>query len=616
MKHLYTLLTLLIVSLISSAQVMVDQTVLLNEIPNMFLGDDYEISNVTFSGDLEQIGIVFGNGTNLGMELGLGMATGDISFAANVGNTNTAGSDGGGNIGAADPDLESMTGLLMHDAAILEFDFVANSEVMSFEYIFASEEYPEFACSSFNDAFGFFLSGPGIDGEFQNNAVNIATIPNSEPPAIVSIDNINNASCGVDYVDYYVDNLFINNPDPLIVEYDGFTVLMPAEISVEIGQTYHLKLAIADASDTSFDSAVFIRSATSAFIWTDSEGEVDEGGLPLFNETLLTEGCFDGEFNLYLSYAASSTITDISLSGEAVMGVDYEDVSEFLQIPEDFVGIHTIPINTITDDEDEGPESVILSLTYMDEFGDSITVSEELSIADGNEALNLEVEPLYRLCNEETILIEVTTTTGTGEVVYEWSDGTTASTNEFGPDQAGTHSVTLTDDCDNSLTQDFVVILAEPLEVIEEQLICTGEPSLEFIISGEAPFTYTYDEANLSEEDGIFSSTNAGDYMIGVEDDCGNSDEVQLSVASCTSVDEENAHDFTILQTENGLLITSSQLMNRVELRIYNSNGQLVNSYKNITDGTLIQLSDLASGVYTVSLSNQSQILQTQKIVK
>jgi hypothetical protein len=73
--------------------------------------------------------------------------------------------------GASDPDLSLISGEDMNDAAILEFDFVPAGNTMEFKYTFSSEEYLEYINSSFNDAFGFFLSGPGINGTYRNNAV-------------------------------------------------------------------------------------------------------------------------------------------------------------------------------------------------------------------------------------------------------------------------------------------------------------------------------------------------------------------------------------------------------------------------------------------------------------
>ena len=60
------------------------------------------------------------------------------------------------------------------DASILEFDFITFSDTILFSYVFASEEYKEFVNANFNDAFGFFISGPGISGPFSNNSMNIA----------------------------------------------------------------------------------------------------------------------------------------------------------------------------------------------------------------------------------------------------------------------------------------------------------------------------------------------------------------------------------------------------------------------------------------------------------
>jgi hypothetical protein len=91
---------------------------------------------------------------------------------------------------STDPHLDSLIpGTVNHpeNGAVLEFDFVPAGDTISFKYMFGSDEYPEFVNSSYNDAFGFFLWGPGISGPYAlagypNGGANIATIPNSTTP--------------------------------------------------------------------------------------------------------------------------------------------------------------------------------------------------------------------------------------------------------------------------------------------------------------------------------------------------------------------------------------------------------------------------------------------------
>jgi len=65
------------------------------------------------------------------------------------------------------PDLSVLAaGFQTFDASILEFDFIPQSDTLKFNYIFGSEEYPEYVNSGYNDVFGFFISGPGIAGPF------------------------------------------------------------------------------------------------------------------------------------------------------------------------------------------------------------------------------------------------------------------------------------------------------------------------------------------------------------------------------------------------------------------------------------------------------------------
>lgn len=86
---------------------------------------------------------------------------------------------------------------------------------------------------------GYWYVSPG--------GLNIAQVPNTNLP--VSINNINQ----------FVNTQFftVNEPGPS-VEYDAFSTPLWAYLSVQAGQTYHVRLAVADAGDHVFDSGVFL----------------------------------------------------------------------------------------------------------------------------------------------------------------------------------------------------------------------------------------------------------------------------------------------------------------------------------------------------------------------
>ena len=154
-----------------------------------------------------------------------------------------------------------------NDVAIIEFDITVYADTLSFFYSFASNEYTGFTCSNFNDQFGLLISGPGINGQFSNNSINLATIPNSQVP--VSINTLNSGmASGGNNPEYCInanpnwidDSIYFipNDPPQDNFVMNGLTVKLEAKTNVTFGETYHIKMVIGDAYDTAFDSGVFL----------------------------------------------------------------------------------------------------------------------------------------------------------------------------------------------------------------------------------------------------------------------------------------------------------------------------------------------------------------------
>ena len=160
----------------------------------------------------------------------------DSSFAAGTG---------------SDADLDLLApGTTIHaDAATLTFKFKTTSNMISFQYVFGSEEYPEFVGSGFNDVFGFFLDG-----------VNIALIPSTLTP--VTINNVN-ASLNSQY--------FTSNPDglaaPFNIQYDGLVgaglpLFATRTFAVDPNFEHTIKFGVEDVGDDTFDSGVFLAAGS------------------------------------------------------------------------------------------------------------------------------------------------------------------------------------------------------------------------------------------------------------------------------------------------------------------------------------------------------------------
>lgn len=226
-----------------SAQVVVSPAGGPTQIATLLTGNGVVMSNVTITGSANAYGNFTAVNTNLGMNGGLVLTTGDINNVIGPNNNTATGTCNGTVI--SDPEITAIEPQATYDVCIIEMDCVPNDDTLFFNYVFGSEEYPEFVFASFNDAFGIFISG----GAYNNT--NVGTLPNGTTP--VSIDNVNATVNPA----YYIDNTNDTN-----LQYDGTTTNLTATIPVTPNQTYHIKIVVADAGDCIYDSGVFLQAGS------------------------------------------------------------------------------------------------------------------------------------------------------------------------------------------------------------------------------------------------------------------------------------------------------------------------------------------------------------------
>jgi gliding motility-associated-like protein len=238
-------------------------------IQNWFVGSGVTISNATFNGSSSIISskqpgsfVAGGNALiQMGIDSGMIMTSGIADTAIGPNGKCDAGMDVSG---PGDADLTVIAGINTYDKCVIEFDFIPVSDTIRFRYVFGSEELFLY-CYQFNDAFGFFLSGPGINGTFSNSSIDIALMPGSSN--YVTINN-----CCSDSSSVWCNAPLVcgdssrchNSPENsgLYYQYNAMTYVFTAQHAVQPCYLYHIKLAVADAHDQILDSGVFLEKGS------------------------------------------------------------------------------------------------------------------------------------------------------------------------------------------------------------------------------------------------------------------------------------------------------------------------------------------------------------------
>ena len=295
-------------TLVTTAQLVVTPQTNLQQLAASITGPGVQISNPSITCHTLGFGEFSFSGSQLGVDEGVILTTGRITDAPGP-NSNNGGSNWFGQGTSGDALLDNVTGRTTRDACKFEFDIIPVGDSLSFDFVFASEEYNEWVGSQYNDVFGFFISGPGIVGDpGAGNEHNIAIVPGTTQA--VTINNVNNGSNSSRYFD---------NVGGSQIQYDGFTRNLTARSAVTPCGTYHLKLVVADASDRKYDSGVFIDKVES--------NNITMAAFTASAAPEMVEGCNPGWVRFSRPFPRPIPLTiQYYIQGTAINGTDYSAI--------------------------------------------------------------------------------------------------------------------------------------------------------------------------------------------------------------------------------------------------------------------------------------------------
>lgn len=470
------------------------------------------ISNVTFQGAPGAIGFFDGSSSNIGLNSGILMTTGNLNIA--VGPNNKP--DAGINNNAPGTYLLSSilgNGVQTFNASVLRFNFVSKSPQVEFRYVFASEEYPEYVGSQYNDAFAFFISGPGITG-----MQNIARIPGTNVP--VTINNVHAGS----YSQFFVNNGDGVNAGGPTIQFDGFTRPLVAKATVQPCQQYTLTMVLADVSDPIFDSGVFLEAQS----FSSSSVEISYVINNSVSADKLAEGC--GNATVTVSRTGNIELpksVNLIYSGTSTYGVDYTAAPTTVQFASNQSSV-SFTIDAFSDNITEPMESVTIAYVDTGCFGINI-IDTTFYIIDKPSpvAVDLPDEIIFD-CPNQIINIVPLISGGVSPYQIAWSNGSTEAVLTLNSTQTGVFYVSVNGVCGDLPAIDSVLITAKPYTPIAftgviDTSICIGNNVVigKAASGGSGQLKYQWSDVALTSPIRTVSPAVPTTYFLTITDSCG-----------------------------------------------------------------------------------------------
>mgnify|MGYP006162312067 FL=1 len=519
------------------------------------------VSGGNFASGEKSFGYFDATGTSFPFQNGIVLSTGKI---VNAQGPNTSLSDDGGNMGwNGDPDLNQALGLSnTFNATVLEFDFIPLGNRISFDYIFSSEQYlsnPMSNQCNFTDGFAFLLRRNG-----ETNYQNLAVVPNTNIPVKVNTVRGSGTICPAANETYF--DAFNGTVHP--TNFNGQTKVLTAQSDVIPGETYHIKLVIADEGNHRFDSAIFLGGGSFNFGIDIGDDRLIATGNPLCpNETLAVDATQIGatSYQWYkdtnLIPGATNAIYNITSAGDYLVEINYGPTCQTTgAIKIEYAETLIVNQNTFTEcdaDANQDGKTVFdlnniknqlftnLPANYVVSFFDLTTSTTALPTNFTNtnpftqtiyaRIMNIQgcysdypvnlrvntfddilVDETIGLCENESLILNA----GSGFTSYEWNTNPPQFTQQITVNSGGIYEVTVTNALNCSKTKTFT-IEASGIGTIEEIVINdfqeNNSATIEISPTSLGDYEYSLDGINYQNSN-VFSNLLAGEYTVYVQD--------------------------------------------------------------------------------------------------
>jgi gliding motility-associated-like protein len=506
------------------AQMVVTTGQTAQQLAEIIAGAGVTVSNASITGSAQAIGAFStgANATGLNVPSGVLFGTGNVTDYSQ--NQMQFASSALGTPGI--PYLANLAGITSLDGLILEFDFVPNADLVSFDYVFGSEEHPSFSCNpTFNDIFAITVQGVSVP----LNETLITLVPGTSTP--VSIGTVNNQGCGNQ--NYYVDNTVQNSP---YVVFGGFTTVLRAETAVQCGETYRLKMMISDGGDSSYDTGCFVKENSL------TTGNISVQTSTATGDNFVYEGCSEATVTITVNGPPLAQDFDIPIwisDASAQSGVDYTPLTVFnadstVTMPAGQSSI-SFAITAINDNQAEQAE-----------FIEFVFINSTCGTTDTFRIFIADLVPIsVETSNDTTICIGNAITWaqgvgGGGLYTYQWDNNMGTSQNITpAPTVTTTYNVIVSDNCGSTPATADVVVSVDggPSAFAGNDVeVCVGGSVLLNASSNTPGVSYAWTPATGLSDPNIANpmATTAVDqtYTLTVtrNDGCSNTDDVEVII--------------------------------------------------------------------------------------